>query len=202
MIPRILLASQSPRRRDLLRMIGIPFEAIPADIDESQLPGEPPAEHAERLAREKGAVIAARRPDALVISADTIVVLDGEVLGKPADAAEARATLRRLSGRTHTVFTAVAVAFEGRVESEVEAVAVTFRELDDETIAAYVETGEPMDKAGAYGIQGYGAIIVQRIDGDFFAVMGLALGLLVELMARVGARYEFRPPHVVAPAAG
>jgi septum formation protein len=189
---RVILASSSPRRRELLRMIGIAHEVVPADIDESYLAGEPPVAHAERLAREKGQTIAARQPESVVISADTIVVIDERVLGKPRDTAEATRMLRQLSGRTHTVFTAVAVARRGRVESGVEAVTVTFRDLSDEDITAYIATGEPMDKAGAYGIQGYGATIVERIDGDFFAVMGLALGRMIALLRRHGIRYDFR----------
>ena len=172
-------------------MVGIAHETIPADIDESYLPGEPPIAHAERLAREKGQVVAARHPDALVLSADTIVVIDGEVLGKPTSAPDAMRMLRMLSGRTHTVFTAVAVTWKGKTESSVEAVTVTFRDMSDERITAYIATGEPMDKAGAYGIQGYGATIVERIDGDYFAVMGLAIGRLIELVRRAGAEYEF-----------
>lgn len=192
MSARVILASGSPRRRELLRMIGIAHEVLPADIDESYRPGEPPIAHAERLAREKGAVMAARHPDALVLSADTIVVIDDLVLGKPGDAEDAARMLRLLSGRTHTVFTAVAASLGGRMESGVEGVTVTFRPLSDAQIAEYIATGEPMDKAGAYGIQGYGAVIVERIDGDFFAVMGLALGRLVELLRRLGVRYDFR----------
>ena len=175
----------------MLTLVGIRHVVRPADIDESLHPGEEPVPHAERLAREKAHRLAARHPDAVVIAADTIVVLDGEILGKPAGAAEACATLARLSGRTHTVFTAVAVARGGRTESAVEAVRVTFRALGPEEIAAYVATGEPMDKAGAYGIQGYGATIVERIEGDYFSVMGLGLRRLVELLARVGLRYDF-----------
>ena len=189
---RVILASASPRRRDLLTMIGIRHDVVPADIDETYLPGEPPLAHAERLAREKGTAVAARYPEALTIAADTIVVIDEQVLGKPRDVADATRMLRQLSGRTHTVFTAVAVVRAGRVESSVEAVTVTFRHLTDAEIAAYIATGEPMDKAGSYGIQGFGAIIVERIDGDFFAVMGLALGRMVQLMRRLGARYDFR----------
>lgn len=189
---RVILASQSPRRRELLRLIGVPHEVLPADIDETFLPHESPAPHAERLASEKAAVIAEREPDAVIIAADTIVVLDGDVLGKPLNAADARATLRRLSGRTHTVHTAVAVRYGGQAVSGVESVEVTFRPLDDEQIARYVETGEPMDKAGAYGIQGFGATLVERIHGDYFAVMGLALGRLVGLLAEVGVRYDFK----------
>ena len=173
-------------------MIGIRHETIPADVDETYLSGEPPLVHAERLAREKGAAVAMHHPDALLISGDTIVVIDEQVLGKPRDRSDAARMLRQLSGRTHTVFTAVAVARGGRMESGVEAVTVTFRHLSDDEITAYIDTGESMDKAGAYGIQGFGATIVERIDGDFFAVMGLALGRMVQLMRLVGAHYDFR----------
>lgn len=189
--PRIVLASSSPRRRELLTMIGVAHEVMPPDIDESYLPGEAPLAHAERLAREKAATIASAIPDAIVIGADTIVVIDGEVLGKPRNEPHAADMLRQLSGRTHEVLTAVAVARGTRVESEVEIVSVTFRDLDDNEIRAYIATREPMDKAGAYGIQGYGATIVQRIAGDFFAVMGLALGRLIRLLERLDLRYDF-----------
>ena len=187
----VILASQSPRRRELLTLVGIAHVVSPADIDESVMPDELPVPHCERLARAKAHVLAERHPDAVVIAADTIVVLDGAILGKPRDAADARATIARLSGRTHTVFTAMAVARGGRTESAVEEVAVTFRVLSAEAIAEYVATGEPMDKAGAYGIQGYGATIVERIDGDYFSVMGLGLRRLVSLLERVGLRYDF-----------
>ena len=189
--PRIILASASPRRRELLTLVRIPHEVRPADIDETVRPGEQPAPHAERLAREKAQTLAAREPGAVVIGADTIVVDRGHILGKPADAAEAHATLARLSGRTHTVYTAVAVARGGAVVSGVEEVSVTFRELTAAEIDAYIATGEPMDKAGAYGIQGFGATIVERIDGDYFAVMGLALLRLTRLLQRVGVAYDF-----------
>lgn len=191
---RIVLASQSPRRRELLSLIGIPHEVRPADLDERVLPGEVPADHAERLARAKAEAVAANDRDAAVIGADTIVVLDGDILGKPGDDAEAAAILRRLSGRTHTVFTAVAVVRGGRTVSGVESVEVTFRPLTNEQIAAYIATREPMDKAGAYGIQGYGAVIVERVHGDYFAVMGLALGRLVGLLGEVGVEYQFGTP--------
>jgi septum formation protein len=189
--PRVILASSSPRRRELLALIGIAYDVQPADIDESYLPGEVPPAHCERLAREKALTIARHAPEAVVIGSDTIVVVDGEVLGKPKDVADARRMLRMLSGRAHTVLTGVAVARNGRVESGVESVGVRFRELDDAEIEAYIATREPMDKAGAYGIQGFGATIVARIEGDYFAVMGLALVRLVGLLARVGVRYEF-----------
>jgi septum formation protein len=189
--PRLVLASSSPRRRELLRLVGIAHSVYPADIDETPLPGELPYPHAERLAREKAAVVAAREPNATVIAADTIVVVDGEILGKPLDEADAALMLRRLSGRSHIVHTAVAVARDGAVVSDVETVGVTFRELSDDDIAAYIATREPMDKAGAYGIQGFGATVVTRVDGDYFAVMGLALGMTVRLLGRVGVHYRF-----------
>src|SRR6516164_1517501 len=172
-------------------MIGITHEVIPADVDETYGAGEVPRAHAERLAREKASVLAARAPDAVIIAADTIVVVDGDVLGKPRDADEAARMLRRLAGRTHTVFTAVAVARGAKILSGVEEVGVTFRPLDDATITSYVATREPMDKAGAYGIQGYGAAIVERIDGDYFAVMGLAIGRMLALLRELGFRYDF-----------
>ena len=193
--PPVILASSSPRRRELLRLIGIPHDVRPADIDETYPPGERPSEHAERLAREKAMAIDA--PDAIVIGSDTIVVVDGEVLGKPRDRQHATTMLRRLSGRSHVVMTGVAVRWGGRLASGVEEVGVTFRDLSDAEIDRYIDTGEPMDKAGAYGIQGYGATIVQRVDGDYFAVMGLALNRLVCLMGELGLSYNFGP--VAAP---
>jgi septum formation protein len=189
---RVILASSSPRRRELLSLIGIAHDVRPADIDESALPGETPDTHCERLAREKALALSnASSNDALIIGSDTIVVVDDAILGKPRDRDDAARMLRLLSGRSHVVLTAVAVVRGKRVEAGVERVSVTFRVLGDAEIRAYIATGEPMDKAGAYGIQGFGATIVERIDGDYFAVMGLALTLLVRLMARVGVRYEF-----------
>ncbi|MEP7381638.1 MAG: Maf family protein [Gemmatimonadota bacterium] len=187
----VILASQSPRRRELLQQIGVAHEVRPADIDETYLPHELPQSHAERLAREKAMTLAAANMDAIVIGADTIVVIDDRVLGKPASATDAREMLRALSGRTHRVYTAVAVARGAQVVSGVEGVEVTFRPLNDAQIDAYVATGEPMDKAGAYGIQGFGATLVARIQGDYFAVMGLALGRLVALLADIGIVYQF-----------
>jgi septum formation protein len=192
--PSVILASQSPRRRELLTLVGIPHTVRPADIDERYLAGEVPSAHAERLAREKAAVIARDDTEAVVIGSDTIVVVDGEVLGKPRDETHAAEMLSRLSGRSHVVMTAVAVTWRGVERSAVEEVGVTFHPIDAETIRAYIATREPMDKAGAYGIQGYGATIVQRVDGDYFAVMGLPLQRLVRLMAELGLRYRFSAP--------
>jgi septum formation protein len=187
----VVLASQSPRRRDLLTLVGIAHEVRPANIDESYLAGEAPRAHAERLARGKAAAISA--PDAVTIGSDTIVVIDGEVLGKPRDETDAARMLSRLSGRSHTVVTAVAASWAGRMLSDVEEVAVTFRSLSPDDIAAYIATREPMDKAGAYGIQGFGATIVERVDGDYFAVMGLPLNRLARLLESLGLVYAFGP---------
>jgi septum formation protein len=189
----VILASQSPRRRQLLELIGIAHEVQPADIDESYLAGEHPREHAERLARGKTAVIAEREPDALVIGSDTIVVVDGDVLGKPGSDNDAVRMLARLAGRSHVVITAVAVSWRGETRSAVEEVGVTFHPMTRTEIDAYIATGEPMDKAGAYGIQGYGATIVARVDGDYFAVMGLPLQRLTRVLGSLGIRYGFGP---------
>jgi len=197
---RVILASASPRRRELLSLVGIPHIVEPADIDESYRDGEEAPQHAERLAREKAATIAARYPDAVVIAADTIVLIDGLVLGKPSDDADAERMLGMLSAQTHVVLTAVAVTYRGELRSGVESVRVTFRALTRERIRGYIATGEPMDKAGSYGIQGYGATLVERIDGDYFAVMGLALGRMIDLLAELGVRYDFGPLSVRAPA--
>lgn len=188
---RVILASASPRRRDLLGLIGITHDVLPANVPEAPRHDESPRAYAERLAREKAEAVAWAAPDALVIGADTVVVVDGHLLEKPADAADAARMLRLLAGRSHQVFTAVAVARGGITVSAVETVDVTFRALRDDEIAAYVATGEPMDKAGAYGIQGFGATIVERVSGDYFSVMGLGLHRLVQLMGQVGARYRF-----------
>ena len=188
---RVVLASGSPRRRELLNMIGVRHEVMPADIDERYLPGEDPLAHAERLAREKAAAVAPRAGNSLIIAADTIVVIDGEVLGKPCDRGEAAEMLRRLAGRSHTVHTAVAIRYGGSEASAVESPSVTFRPLDAEVIEAYIATGEPMDKAGSYGIQGFGATLVSRVEGDYFAVMGLPLNRTMQLIESVGLIYRF-----------
>ncbi len=192
MNPPLVLASQSPRRAQLLRSLRLSFDIAPADVDESQLPGETARAHAERLACEKALTVARRRPDALVVGSDTVVVVDGVVLGKPRDAAEATGMLMRLQGRAHTVETGIAVACDGgRAVSAVESVRVLFRPFDEETATGYVATGEPMDKAGAYGIQGFGATLVERIEGDFFAVMGLPIVRMFALFEELGWRYTF-----------
>ena len=187
----VILASQSPRRRDLLNLIGIPHTVRPADIDETPRPGERPLAVVERLARAKAQRIAADAPDALVIAADTIVVIDDHILNKPVDVDDAQRMLRTLQGRRHDVYTAVCVSHRGREAAGVEDTGVWFRPLTDGEVDAYIATGEPMDKAGAYGIQGYGATIVERVDGDFFTVVGLPLVRLTRLLAEIGIVYDF-----------
>jgi len=188
---RVVLASSSPRRRELLELIGISHVVRPANIDETMRPREAPRRHAERLAREKASAIATRDPDVITIGADTVVVINRKVLGKPSDPEHAAWMLGLLSGREHTVITAVAVSRGKKLRSAIEEVRVKFRKLRDDEVEAYIATGEPMDKAGAYGIQGYGATIVERIEGDYFAVMGLPLVRLIGLMRDVGVSYRF-----------
>ncbi|HEX6626600.1 MAG TPA: Maf family protein [Gemmatimonadaceae bacterium] len=188
---KVVLASGSPRRRQLLELIGIEHEVSPANIDETMRPRETPRRHAERLAREKASAVASREPERITVAADTIVVINRKVLGKPRDEDDARRMLSMLSGREHTVITAVAVARGRKLRSAVEEVKVKFRRLRDDEIDAYIATGEPMDKAGAYGIQGFGATIVECVNGDYFAVMGLPLARLVTLLRDLGVHYRF-----------
>jgi septum formation protein len=191
--PPLVLASQSPRRAQLLAMLGLQFEVLPADVDETYLPGEVPDAHVKRLACDKVEAVARRRPDALILGSDTVVVLDDEVLGKPVDEAAAVATLLRLQGREHRVETGIAVRDPaGVTKSAVVGVQVTFKPFHEQTAREYVATGEPMDKAGSYGIQGYGATLVERIDGDYFAVMGLPVVGTLKLLRELGWRYDFK----------
>ncbi|MDB4952174.1 MAG: maf [Gemmatimonadetes bacterium] len=190
-VPPLVLASQSPRRAELIGRLGLLFETAPANIDESYLSHELPEGHAERLAREKAQAIAGGRPEALVIGSDTIVVVDGDVLGKPRGREHAVQMLLRLSGREHFVCTGIAVAHGGVVRSDLVRVRVRFRTLTQRACEQYVDTGEPMDKAGAYGIQAYGSAIVEGIEGDYFAVMGLPVSRMLELISLFGWRYAF-----------
>jgi septum formation protein len=188
----IVLASGSPRRTQLLTLLGIAHTVDAAhDVDETPRPGEDPEALARRLAAEKADGVAHRHPGVPVLAADTVVVLDGEVLNKPVDAADAEAMLARLAGREHVVVTAVALAHDGRVDVRADRTRVWFRPLSPALIRAYVATGEPLDKAGAYGLQGYGAVLVDRIDGDCFGVIGLSLRLVVDLLDAAGRPYRF-----------
>ncbi len=189
--PRLVLASASPRRADLLRQLGLDPEVRPAHVDESYLAGETPHEHVERLARTKAEAVAAEVGDALVIGGDTVVVCDDRILGKPADDAEALTMLLSLAGRSHEVLSGVAVAGPRGVLGAVGRAEVRFRAFDRGLAEAYVASGEPHDKAGAYGIQGLGAALVEEIHGDYYTVVGLPLGLLIDLLGRAGWRYAF-----------
>jgi septum formation protein len=182
----LVLASGSPRRRELLRALGLAFEVRAPNIDETVLPGEEPAAHVERLARAKAEAIV--RPRELILAADTVVVLEGEIFGKPMDAADARRMLARLAGRTHGVRTGVAVhdSESGATWAGVAATAVRIGALDAAEIARYVQSGEPLDKAGAYGIQGLGALLVEEIDGNYTNVVGLPLPLVADLVREAG----------------
>jgi septum formation protein len=183
-VAELVLASSSPRRRELLERLGRPFVVRVPDVDESVRAGEGPADYVERLARSKALAVPAG-PDDLVVAADTTVVVDGDILGKPVGADEAMAMLRRLSGRQHLVCTGVAVRLGDRVAAEVSRAVVRLASLDDADLAWYVSTGEPLDKAGAYALQGLGGRFVTAVDGDVQAVVGLPLAALVRLAAAV-----------------
>ena len=187
----LVLASGSPRRRQLLEMLGIDHRVVPPDVDETRRPGEAPADYVVRLAREKARAVSGRDPRSLVLAADTTVILGDELFAKPATVGEAVGMLGRLAGRTHQVFTGVALAQGERVETALDVSDVTFRRLSTDQIANYVATGEPMDKAGAYAIQGKGAALIEGIRGDFFGVMGLPLRLVLDLLERFGRSYRF-----------
>lgn len=181
---RLILASASPRRRELLAQAGFNFEVMPAHINEDLHPGEDPIDYVVRLAREKAEAVYAqiRNTEAIVLGADTTVTLDGHILAKPEDAEDAGRMLRLLSGRTHRVITGVAIASASGVEVAAEVTGVQFLTLNDEEIATYVAAGEPMDKAGAYGIQGYAAKWIPRIEGCYFNVVGLPLALVSTML--------------------
>ena len=183
----LTLASSSPRRRQLLEMLGIPLRVVSPDIPEVRRSLETPMDYVERLAREKALSV----PGELVLGADTTVVIRDDVLEKPVDHGDALRMLRQLQGRTHQVVTSVALVSDHTVHQATDVTNVTFRRVDDGFLEAYVATGEPMDKAGAYGIQGYGAALVERIEGDFFSVMGLPLRLVLNLMGEAGREYRF-----------
>lgn len=182
----LVLASASPRRRELLSNAGIPFEVQPAHINEDPVPNETARDYAERLAREKAQVIAQGRPDSPVLGADTVVVIDGQILGKPADARDAARMLHLLSGRTHEVITAVCLVIKDRPTVASAGTAVTMAEISGQEIAAYIATGEPMDKAGAYAIQGRASRWIPRIEGDYTNVVGLPVALVYRMLQQEG----------------
>jgi septum formation protein len=183
----LILASSSPRRQELLQEIGVPFQVHAANINEDQRPGEAPMAYALRLAREKAQAVLAQYPQSYVLGADTIVVLRGEVLGKPIDHADAARMLRLLSGRAHEVTTAVSLIATGTLEeTRASTTKVYFREIAEAEIQQYVAGGEPMDKAGAYAIQGGASRWTDRIEGEFSNVVGLPLSLVTEMLKITG----------------
>lgn len=198
MSKHLYLASQSPRRLELLRQVGFAPTVLPvrvsagrADVDETPLHDEPALDYVLRLARMKAeagmrAHAGRRMPDWPIVAADTTVTLDGQILGKPADAAEARSMLQRYSGRVHSVLTAVGVAYQGQVEVALNESAVTFKSLTEAEIAAYVASSEPYDKAGGYGVQGRAAAFIEHLSGSYSGVMGLPLFETCELLREVG----------------
>jgi septum formation protein len=190
--PELILASSSPRRQELLREIGIPFQVHAANINEDQMPREDPIAYALRLAQEKAQAVAVQYTQSYVLGADTIVVVDGEVLGKPKDHADAARMLRMLSGRGHEVTTAVSIVVPNKVapgtlaETRASTTKVYFRELSEDEIQRYVAGGEPMDKAGAYAIQGGASRWTDRIEGEFSNVVGLPLSLVTDMLRTNG----------------
>lgn len=185
----LILASASPRRRELLEKLELKFTVCPANVDEERLPDEDALAYPLRTAVKKAMAVADGRENAIVIAADTVVALDDEILGKPKNEDEAKAMLHRLSGREHIVITGIGIAdtASGRTLSATEQTIVYFHPLTEEEIDAYVASGEPLDKAGAYGIQGKGSLLVRKIDGDYFNVVGLPLGKLYRLLLNVDA---------------
>lgn len=172
-------------------MLHIPFRVITPDVDEHVHPGESPQQYVTRLSRAKAEAVAQRAAGDVILAADTTVVLDGRIFEKPTSPADAVRMLLELQGRTHEVLTSVAVARDGEVAQALDVSRVTFRPVDRATVEAYVATGEPLDKAGAYAIQGLGAPLIDRVEGDFFGVMGLPLRLALDLLARFGRPYRF-----------
>lgn len=183
----VILASQSPRRRELLSQMGLDFRVVTPDIDEHMDRDLPPDKLVEAISAEKAKAVAAQvGPEPIVIAADTVVAWNGEILGKPVDEADARRMLGELSGQTHQVYTGFTVRRGEKSVTRSQRTGVSFRALTGEEIAAYVSTGEPMDKAGAYGIQGRGSLLVEGVQGDYFNVMGLPVCLLGQVLKEFG----------------
>ncbi len=187
---RLILASASPRRAELLRAAGFVFDVRPADVDETPRAGEPPRDYVRRLAAEKSAAVRVEAPDAVVLGADTAVVLDGLILGKPRDRAEAASMIGRLAGRRHEVMTGVSVRRPGHEAGRVETTAVWFGPMTTADIAWYAASGEGLDKAGAYAIQGLASRFIPRIDGSYSNVVGLPISAVTELLSALASGGE------------
>ena len=184
--PELILASASPRRSELLRHTGVPFRVVVADIDETPLPGEEPVPYTLRLAQAKARAVLTLHPHAAVLGADTTVIVDGELLGKPTDVADAARMLRLLRNRTHQVTTGAALLLRDGKLTHAETTQVTMGHLTDAEIAAYIATGEPMDKAGAYGLQGTAQRWVTRIEGEYSNVVGLPVSRVYAMLRQMG----------------
>ncbi len=193
-LPKLILASASPRRAEILTAVGWEFEKHTADIDETEFSGENPADYVQRLAREKAFAVAGNYENALILGADTTVVIENQIIGKPKDLADARRMLRMLSGNWHEVLTGVALVkvSEGKFETKValQNTRVKFAELSDAEIEFLIERGAPLDKAGAYAVQAQAALFIERIEGDYWNVVGLPVSLVYELVSREGAKTQ------------
>ena len=183
---KLILASQSPRRKELLSQLGVSFETCPADIDETPLASELPEEYVVRMAVEKAQVISNRFPESWILGSDTSVILDGVIMGKPENETDALNMLSSLSGKTHQVLTAVALVCQQQVKTRLVSTDVVFRDISPELAKAYWETGEPADKAGSYGIQGMGGMLVRSIEGSYSSVVGLPLAETADLLMDIG----------------
>lgn len=187
-LPKLILASGSPRRAEILGFVGWEFERHVADVDETPIDGEPPDAYVERLAREKSSAVAGRFPNSLVLGADTTVVIDNRIVGKPEDIDDARQMIRDLSGRWHDVITGVAVTRtdggSDRVVSAIQTTGVKFREMTDKEVEFLVRFGDPMDKAGAYAVQAQAALFIEEIRGDYWNVVGLPVSLVYEIIRK------------------
>ena len=189
-MPKFILASQSPRRAQLLRQLGIEFDTIPSNIDESLIPRVKPVAYVKTLASMKAKVVAKEVKEGIIISADTMVVLDGKLIGKPKDMSDASATIRGLSGKVHLVVSGICIIdkYTGKTKTTATTTKVKFRELSDDLITWYLGTGEPLGKAGSYGIQGKGAILIEWIKGDYSNVVGLPLVTFAKMLEDMGIK--------------
>ena len=187
-LPKLILASASPRRAEILEAVGWEFEKHAAEIDETELPNENPADYVQRLAGEKAAAVAEKYKNRLVLGADTIVVIENKIIGKPKDLADARKMLRMLSGNWHEVLTGIAIIKDNEISIGLQRTRVKFAELSDTEIEFLVQEGKPLDKAGAYAVQAQAALFIEQIEGDYWNVVGLPVSLVYELIAQMNAK--------------
>ena len=187
-LPKLILASASPRRAEILTAVGWKFEKHAAEVDETELPNEKPADYVQRLAEEKAAVVAVKFKNQLVLGADTIVVIENQIVGKPKDLADARKMLRMLSGNWHEVLTGVAIIKDEEISVGLQRTQVKFAELVEAEIEFLIERGEPLDKAGAYAVQAQAALFIEQIKGDYWNVVGLPVSLVYELVTQINAK--------------